>query len=616
MDALSRLQTQVQYNTAGLQTQRRDFENLNHAVNRLADEMERIENMVGALRRELQARPLAPAAPAQTLPGKNIDDATLEVFATNLTSVANKVTEVDALKMQLEILKRRVKIMEETSAPSGGPQSSSAPPPSNGSFASPREAAQIHPPHSMQHASHPGQMPPHPPPPPHQAPSFHASHASPQVPRIGTPSHAELRPDLRPAPPVQPYHHPAAPQEMHTVATPGSQPNSQGNGWVSVNPSSKRQHPNGVDSPMDGRSETMGSPKRPKLAPLEPRIGPEQVTTPMRYDPVERDGRDYHAEAMREQQQYVAATPTTFVPYNSSEQPHPEDKWHAESQRATSSAGKDSRRTRGGGRGRGRRSLPADSRELGTPEWESSSWNGNGTQPGPDGYYQMDVTPNGTKVPRGSSIVRRGSSGSGPIAMRPIEMTRPGSSGDPYAHTKKTRTKPIRNSDGVLIRKDGKPDMRSQSSAANLRKVHARKEQERIMEQGGSTPMSGMTGTPLATDSQNGSQTNGSTPDRENAPSTALNRHEAIMKQIFPNGVDDTVNRRNFHDQFFPGGSSPTVTKIKPEVLSPSERDSMSEVGEAAEKTNDRSPTTEVHESDQMDVSQDRLAPQPVSQAA
>lgn len=44
---------------------------------------------------------------------------------------------------------------------------------------------------------------------------------------------------------------------------------------------------------------------------------------------------------------------------------------------------------------------------------------------------------------------------------------------------KKTRAKPFRNADGVLIRKDGRPDMRSHSSAANLRKVHARKEEER-----------------------------------------------------------------------------------------------------------------------------------------
>ena len=44
---------------------------------------------------------------------------------------------------------------------------------------------------------------------------------------------------------------------------------------------------------------------------------------------------------------------------------------------------------------------------------------------------------------------------------------------------KKTRTKPIRNAEGILIRKDGRPDMRSVSSANNLRKVHAKKEAER-----------------------------------------------------------------------------------------------------------------------------------------
>ena len=55
---------------------------------------------------------------------------------------------------------------------------------------------------------------------------------------------------------------------------------------------------------------------------------------------------------------------------------------------------------------------------------------------------------------------------------------------------RKTRTKPIRNSDGVLIRKDGRPDMRSVSSANNLRKVHAKKEAEKA-EMEGRTPTSG-----------------------------------------------------------------------------------------------------------------------------
>lgn len=624
MDALLRLQTQVQYNTAGLQTQRRDFETLSHAVSRLSDEMGRIENMVQALRRELQARPIAPAAPAQAPPGSQIDDATLNLFVENLSSVASKVGEVDTLKMQLEIVKRRIKIMEEDSAPSGPPLNGAAPAPAPavGSFASPREASQVHPPHPMPHAPHPSHAVP-PPPPHHQAPPFH-SHASPPVPRLGTPSHADLRHELRPAPPVQqPFHHAAPqPQDMHSVSTPGSQPSqpSQSSGWVAVNPSAKRSHPNGVDSPMDGRSETMGSPKRPKLAPLEPRVGPEStpVATPMRYDPVERDGRGYHSEDVREQQFAAAATPTTFVPYNSTEQAHSEDNWRSESQRAPSSAGKESRRGRGGGRGRGRRSLPADSREVGdAPEWEPPSWNGNGTQPGPNGYYHMEIGPDGTKVPRGSSIVRRGSGGNGPIAMRPIEMTRPTTGGDPYAHTKKTRTKPIRNADGILIRKDGRPDMRSQSSAANLRKVHARKEQERILEQRSGTPTSGLASTPLNNGSRDGSHSNGSTPEKEMSPANEHERHEAIMKQVFPNGVDQ-IKAHKYHEQYFPPSASPNATKVKPEVNTPSERGSVSEVDEPTERAsqvNGRSPAAEVHEGDKMDVSQDHRA-QPVSQAA
>jgi len=45
--------------------------------------------------------------------------------------------------------------------------------------------------------------------------------------------------------------------------------------------------------------------------------------------------------------------------------------------------------------------------------------------------------------------------------------------------SRRTRARPIRNAEGILIRKDGRPDMRSISSAHNLRKVHAKKEAER-----------------------------------------------------------------------------------------------------------------------------------------
>ncbi|KAH7028247.1 hypothetical protein B0J12DRAFT_684166 [Macrophomina phaseolina] len=454
MDVLSRLQTQVQYNTAGLQTQRMELENLIHAVSRLSDDMVRKEHL---------ARPTAPMAPSQAAPASNIDDAMLERFADNLNSVMIKVNEVDALKIQIQIVNQRVKVMEEAVATARPPPNSAAEPSSAGPFAAPWEGSQTEPPHPMQHALHPSHAPP-PPALPHQEP---LSHASSPIPRLDTPSHVELRLGLRPAPLVQTCQF--APQEIHSISKSGSQSSqqSQNSGWVLVSPSVKRQHPNGVDSLTDGRRKTIGSPKRPKLAPLEPHVGPElaPASTRMRYDPVERDRRDHHTEAMYEQQQYPAATPTAFVPYNSNEQPRPKDNWHSESHRAASLAGKELRRGGGGGRGRGGRSLPADSRELGTPECDKP-----GYQAGRDSHYHLEDGHNGIEVPRASNIVRCGSGDNGRSAIRP------------YARTKKTRTKPVRNADGILIRKDGRPDMRSQSSAANLRTFRAQKEHKHILQ--------------------------------------------------------------------------------------------------------------------------------------
>lgn len=51
---------------------------------------------------------------------------------------------------------------------------------------------------------------------------------------------------------------------------------------------------------------------------------------------------------------------------------------------------------------------------------------------------------------------------------------------------RRTRQKPIRNAEGILIRKDGKPDQRSVSSAMNLKKVHARKMAEGFGSRAGS----------------------------------------------------------------------------------------------------------------------------------
>lgn len=73
----------------------------------------------------------------------------------------------------------------------------------------------------------------------------------------------------------------------------------------------------------------------------------------------------------------------------------------------------------------------------------------------------------------GSSEARRSSN------MYPGSTYRDEGLGASNGNTKRSRTKPFRNDEGILIRKDGRPDMRSVSSAMNLRKVHAKKEARR-----------------------------------------------------------------------------------------------------------------------------------------
>ena len=136
-----------------------------------------------------------------------------------------------------------------------------------------------------------------------------------------------------------------------------------------------------------------------------------------------------------------------------------------------------------------------------------------------------------------------------------------GVGGDPYAHTKKTRTKPIRNAEGILIRKDGRPDMRSQSSAANLRKVHAKKEEAKAAQRQ-FTPSSS-----LATSLPNtmGVDTPSPTAGAEGAGPSTQHKHQLIMKKMFPHGVDEARARHDYSKQLFAAGGSPLEMKIKRE---------------------------------------------------
>ncbi|KAK8168448.1 hypothetical protein IWX90DRAFT_424124 [Phyllosticta citrichinensis] len=582
-DALQRLQVQISHHEGGLQSQRRNFDLLGGRVDaqsrtcevmaqdilKLADQMSRIESLVLTMRQELHSRPTAPVAvPAAPVVGprsqSHIDNGVLEAFANSLDHVSTKVNEVDGLKVQLEILKRRIKLLEHKGPESGpSPSATTLPTPPSAAASSYGHSKVLPPQQPLQHPQS------------HSAAGYH--NGSPATDVAG---HGEPRPEPRfvqqpPQPQYRHLHAPLGPTQQEVKHFGTTQP-QQTNGWVPVNPGAKRQLPNGAEGSPEVRSASTGSPKRPKLAPLEPRLGPESGGSFDRMDVDKEDHRNLNEGAF-----HPVSTPSSFVPF--SQMVDTAEGWHSDP-RSTMSVKRDPpRRCRGGGRGRGRKSLPADTRAVDTPEWDKPPMDWTGTQILREGYYGIEGTPSGPKMPRSNSLVRRGSGGGGPLAMRPVEIARPStaSSMDPYAHTKKTRTKPFRNAQGILIRKDGLPDMRSQSSAANLRKVHARKEQERIAEMGvnGShSPNSGLDGmnTPQPM-SSNGSNT----PEAEHA--TGQDRHDAIMRQIFPDGISDQLARRNYHDKFFPSRSDPAVgPQIKHEAHSPPTTAMVDPVGEQA----------------------------------
>lgn len=252
----------------------------------------------------------------------------------------------------------------------------------------------------------------------------------------------------------------------------------------------------------------------------------------------------------------------SVVAYATQDAP-PDDSWRPESQRIVQVRTPRGRGSRGGPGSRGgrvRKSLATQVHPISTPEWERVDWQGvPESQVSPDGYY--------TVVRTNRPIVRRGSGGggSGSRGGRPTSsgrassvslglqgVTAGGSIGlpaDPYAHTKKTRTKPIRNADGVLIRKDGRPDMRSQSSAANLRKVHSRT--------GGSENPENHERefTPSQQPTRNGSaevsSTVGGSPSRQDVTPSVRKKHDNVMSKMFPDGVEEARKELDYAHKVF-----------------------------------------------------------------
>jgi hypothetical protein len=313
-------------------------------------------------------------------------------------------------------------------------------------------------------------------------------------------------------------------------------------GWAAVNQATKR--PLDEHHPQHEASQP-GSPKRQKLAPLKPRssFGDDHHNSPY--------AQPAHIEAAHQARGRIPSGDVPLQPHppinaapipgqaggnsyrfiTSTGQPDQEP-WRAGEGDPNSrfdptttsgtgrGRGRGSRGGRRGGRGRGGRSssgaaeasplapeaaVPEHAHNVQVPpEWREHQWTAaqqapsNGHFSGQHAYSPIDPS----RQPQPDLAVHTGGPQHHGIPYpagheHEFPATPIASNADPYSMAndldsanRKTRTKPIRNSDGVLIRKDGRPDMRSVSSANNLRKVHAKKEAEKA-EMEGRTPTSG-----------------------------------------------------------------------------------------------------------------------------
>ena len=571
LDAIERLQTQVSQNSSALVAQSRDMrrceETMQHmednlrrefqthlhqqsaeirrvddAVGRLQHEMRGVRELIEVVRRELHTTGGAPGRAAPS-----VQDSALELMAQQIAVISAKANDVETLKITIEIMKNKIQRLETSAVASPAP-------PAARQFASPREPM----PRSL--------------PMQHQVPSHH------QTPPL--PSHANAP---LPAPQkMQSYE----PHSRSVLATPEApqrtepQPEARPppSGWAAVNAGMKRTLSGGLESPQD-TGPSPGSPKRTKLAPIEPRAAYANSQGQLQhvYDHMDTDDSDAarvqtHRHTLPSQpQNTMPAAESPMPPQHphaamvvySTQEPPSDDGWRPESQRIVQVRTPRGRGSRGGPGSRGgrvRKSMATQVHPISTPDWERVDWQGvPESQVSPDGYY--------TVARMNRPIVRRGSGGGGgsrggrptssngrapsvSLGLQGVTAgTGVGLPADPYAHTKKTRTKPIRNADGVLIRKDGRPDMRSQSSAANLRKVHSRT--------GGSENPEGHERefTPSQQYTPNGSAETsspvGGSPGAQDPTASVRKKHSNVMSRMFPGGVDESRKELDYAHKVF-----------------------------------------------------------------
>ncbi|KAK4540827.1 hypothetical protein LTR36_008904 [Oleoguttula mirabilis] len=609
-----------------LESHRRQVADIEQAVGRLHADMGNVVAALNEVRGELRARPLH-------VEQSRHDSGDLEVLAGQVANVTNKANEVDGLKMQIELMKNRIKRFEEQGSPSAlfhRPGTSSTH----------RELYEGPAPHPVPQQHLPSMRPasvmstPSERPPGMQAPPILASQGSATF-QPSTESRTLSReysssqsaaPGFRPVEPLPPPStfsswRPAESRPPSSIPPPpplsqafrphAMEPDAQTSGWaaVNVNQPTKRPFDEQRPSPYDNTSAP-GSPKRPRLAPIMPRgsysdesfiptpssmqqsaatATPDGMFRPrdrMPSDPSQSQSQSLPTPASANTNAYRFITSTAQADSQESWRPHDEHMHH--DHHPPGPPGPPGRgRGRGrGGRGRGRgggggsRGGPHhhhpphpphdhhdhhhhhhehhlhEAEKIGTPDWEKSDWTR--SQISPDGYY------NPTHPQRGGLVRRSGGAAGGPSDREhEYPVTPVHGQHDPFgmqvddSANKKSRTKPIRNAEGILIRKDGRPDMRSVSSANNLRKVHAKKEAERV-EMEGRTPTSARSLAPAHSNSMSDEErenTRSGTPVSASAADgddqDTQERHQELMSRIFPHGYDG-AGGRNLAGNYFP----------------------------------------------------------------
>lgn len=536
LDAIQRLQTQISQNSGALaahtrdirrgeesfgyleETLRREFssqiafqnaelQRFDGVAAKLSHEMQTIRQALEILTHELYAnrgdghsQQHRDAPPAQQV---SAQESALELMAQQIAVTSHKANEVDMLKITVEIMKNKIQRLEE-----GGRQ-----PPAPGPV--------IQSPNTYKPTST------------HQSPQVQQHHSF-------TTHGTTTTPDTT----------------QHQEHVP-----SQSSGWTTINSAVKRSHGNEADSLYNGNAQVPSSAKRPRLA---TESAPALVSSMPQTHTAAQDSQSHyipHAQPLPSQPPLTDSINNTrsqqssHAPFSTQEGPS-DDGWRLESQRDIEHRPRG--RGRGGGPGsrggRARKSMPA---QFHTPDWERDDWRGvPESQTIPDGFYNHAVraTP---------GIARRGTGGGGGGIRRGFTPTDRAmsmsatsaigfeSSGDAYEHGKRTRTKPVRNADGVLIRKDGRPDMRSQSSAANLRKVHARREGESEFSPS-STPNH-------VHDHPSANATETPSPSGRGALDHAKSKHDAIMGKMFPRGLDESRKQNDYTRELFDQGHDHSI---------------------------------------------------------